>query len=87
MSPQAARGISLLVLDCLANFPCSTHFSLTDALELARRLKPKRTLLVGMSCDAFPDHVAMNAELRSLTDAAGLDVQFARDGQVVDLDL
>lgn len=80
-------GIALLVLDCLGNRPHNTHFGLSQSLELARKLKARQTLLVGMACDAFPTHHMMNAELHNRRSEIGSDVQFARDGQTVLLEL
>ena len=51
-----------------------------------RRLRPGRTLLVGMSCD-FGDHATANAALAAELAAEGLDVQLAYDGQALDLTL
>lgn len=80
-------GIALLVLDCLGTKKHNTHFNLNQSLELACKLKPKQTMLVGMSCDSFPTHHLMNAELRNRAGEIGTNVQFARDGQTVDLEL
>ena len=84
---ESERGIDVLVCDCLQTRPHNTHFSLEQALSLVRKLKPRKTLLVGMSCDTFPPHDKMNEELAVNPDCGGFDVQFARDGQVVDIDL
>jgi len=67
----------VLIVDSLAlerNNP--THFNLKEALVLIRRLKPKTTYIVGMSCDFFPPHDEMNVELRKMD----IDVQLAHDG-------
>ena len=80
------RGISLLVLDALLIGGSNpVHASLGESIGLARRLRPRRTLLVGMSHEM--EHVATNARLRVLLAAEALDVQLARDGQRVPLEL
>jgi phosphoribosyl 1,2-cyclic phosphodiesterase len=79
------KPISLLVLDCLFETTHAVHFGLNDAAEFVRRLRPKRTLLVGMS-DKF-EHHATNERLRKMFDMDGLDVQLAHDGQYIDLAL
>ncbi|KAK1748036.1 MBL-fold metallo-hydrolase superfamily protein [Skeletonema marinoi] len=69
--------IDVLVVDSL-NWDRSnkTHFSFKDALTLIRRLKPKRTFLVGMSCDQFLPHDEANEELKHLD----VKVELAYDG-------
>eukprot|EP00957_Ditylum_brightwellii_P080461 6119662-Ditylum_brightwellii.AAC.1 len=52
------------------------HFSLNDAVELVKRLKPKRTYIVGVNCDDFLPHDEMNEELSKLD----LNIQLAYDG-------
>jgi len=54
---------------------------LSQAIELARRLKPTKTFIVGINCDDFPPHEDANKELRQIE---GLDVQLAFDGLVID---
>jgi len=72
----------VLVLDCLNLTRFNpTHFNLKQSLEVVRRLKPKRTYLVGMSCDSFLPHDEMNKELEALD----VDVQFAFDGLMLEL--
>lgn len=57
------------------------HYSLSQAIELARRLKPTKTFIVGINCDDFPPHEDANQELKKIE---GLDVQLAFDGLVID---
>jgi hypothetical protein len=75
--------IDVLVVDSLnwsrAN---PTHFSFEQALVLIRRLQPKRTFLVGMSCDSFLPHDEMNKELESLD----IKVQLSYDGLFLQAD-
>ena len=84
---ESARGIDILVLDCLQINSHNTHLNLEKSLELVRILRPKKTYFVGMSCDTFPPHNQMNDFLASSADCKGLDVQLARDGLVVDVEL
>ena len=54
----ARRPIDVLVVDALyKDKPHPTHFSLPEALEFVRRVKPKRAILVGMSDDIEYDAV------------------------------
>ena len=72
----------VLIVDSLLvdrNHP--VHYSLSQAIELARRLKPTKTFIVGINCDDFPPHEDANKELRQIE---GLDVQLAFDGLVID---
>lgn len=79
-------GLALLVLDALN--PDGTHpvhASLDQSVALARLLKPRRTLLLGMGHRL--EHYATNRSLRKLWDEEQLDIQLAFDGQLVPLDL
>ena len=67
----------ILIVDALNLYRYNpTHFKLEQALDVVRRLKPKRTYLVGMSCDSFLPHDEMNEELKSLD----VQIEFAYDG-------
>jgi len=57
------------------------HYSLKQAIELARRLKPKKSYVVGMNCDNFRPHEEANEELKKVE---GLDIELAYDGLVID---
>ena len=62
--PQSMRlleGLDVLILDCLRREPHATHFSLDEAVEVARRLAPRRTLFTHM-CHRL-EHEATNADL------------------------
>jgi len=82
---QAYDQIATLVVDCLdpgdSGFTYPTHFSLPQALELVRALRPQKTLLIGMT-HAF-EHFSGNERLANLLDEEGLDVQLAYDGQCI----
>jgi phosphoribosyl 1,2-cyclic phosphodiesterase len=80
------QGCSLLILDALR--PARTHGShltLEEAVEVARKMKPKRTLLTDMTHDI--DHEPTNRELAKLLETEGLDIQLAYDGLAVEIDL
>jgi phosphoribosyl 1,2-cyclic phosphodiesterase len=71
----------LIVDSLLVDRKHSVHYSLKQALELARRLKPTKTFIVGINCDDFQPHDEANQELKKIE---GLDVQLAFDGLVID---
>lgn len=58
------------------------HFNLPQAIALAKQLGAKKTLLVGMNCDAFLPHDEMNAYLRDTY--KGMDVSLAYDGLLLE---
>jgi len=83
---EEASPLDLLVLDALfVGKSHPTHFGLQDALGLVRALRPRKALLVGMSHEFR--HEEHNDMLRRLLAEEGLDVQLARDGMCVPLDL
>jgi phosphoribosyl 1,2-cyclic phosphate phosphodiesterase len=55
------EGLDVLVLDALRDRPHATHFSLGEAVDVARRLKPKQTYFTHISHEL--DHRATNARL------------------------
>ena len=78
--------IDVLVVDALFKVRRhTTHFSLPQALDCARQLRARRTLLTGMSHEF--DYVPDNEELRKLRDSEGLDVQMAYDGLTLKMPL
>jgi phosphoribosyl 1,2-cyclic phosphate phosphodiesterase len=54
-------GLEVLILDCLRREPHVTHMSLDEAVDVARQLSAKRTLLTHM-CHAL-EHEVTSAEL------------------------
>ncbi len=70
------EGLDVLILDALRRRPHATHFGLDEAVEVAERLKPRRTLLTHMSHDL--EHEAICAELPE-------GISLAYDGQRVAL--
>ena len=80
------RGSEILVLDALRPARThGTHFTVEEAIDQARRLGVKRTLLVDGTHDI--DHVPVNDELAKLKDSEGLDIQYAYDGLEVAVEL
>lgn len=70
------RGLDLLILDALGKHRHPTHFSLEQAVEIARELAPRRTLFTHISHSL--DHAETNAALPP-------GMALAYDGQVVEL--
>lgn len=70
------EGLDLLVLDCLRASRHPTHFSITEAIAVARRVAARRTLFVHMSHEV--DHAAVSREL-----PAGMELAY--DGLCVPL--
>jgi len=60
-SMSLLEGLDVLILDCLRHEPHVTHLSLNEAVELARRLAPRRTLFTHI-CHRL-EHEATNREL------------------------
>ncbi len=75
-SLDALTGLDLLVLNCLRIRPQSSHLSLEESLDYARRIAPKRCLFTHIAHDIDPD---VHSDL--LPDWA----EFAHDGMVVDV--
>lgn len=74
--------IDVLVLDALWRDLHFSHYSLSEAVQLARTLRPLRTLIIGITCE-MGMHENVNNELAALKEAEGLDVQLGYDGQVL----
>ena len=72
----------ILVVDALTIDGINpTHYNLKDAVKLARRLKPKRTFVVGIACDRHLPHNESNKELEALD----VHIQFAHDGLFLEI--
>ena len=72
----------VLVIDSLlVHKDHPVHYSLRQAIELARKLNPKKTYVVGMNCDNFRPHDEANKELEKVE---GLDIELAYDGLVIE---
>ena len=75
-SMDLLRDLDLLVIDGLRPHPHPTHFSIPEAVAVARQLRPKRTLLTHLTHDV--EHTATGATLPP-------GVELGYDGQVVEL--
>lgn len=75
-SMEKLKGLDLLILGALRFKPHSTHFSVDEALDVLKVLKPKRTLLTHMGHDL--DFEKTSARL---PDCVGL----AYDGMTIDI--
>jgi phosphoribosyl 1,2-cyclic phosphate phosphodiesterase len=69
------EGLDTLVLDALRDRPHPTHLSISEALAVVERLRPRRTLFTHLSHEL--DHAAVEAKL-----PAGVGIAY--DGLVVD---
>lgn len=79
ISPENMRrltGLDVLVIDALRRRGHATHFSLEEATDIARQLRPKQTLFTHMSHDL--DHEVTNRELPE-------GMALAYDGQRISL--
>ena len=70
------EGLERLVLDGLRHRPHPTHFTLEEAIDVARKLRPRRTLFTHICHDL--EHEATNAALPP-------GMELAYDGLVVGL--
>lgn len=80
LPPTDILVVDAITPDRLNQYIHPVHFNLKEALKLVRRLKPRRTYLVGMSCDAFPHHDQMNKQLEELD----IHVRLAHDGLLLE---
>lgn len=60
-SMELLQGLDVLILDALRPRPHPTHFGLEQAIEVATRLQPKRTLFTHLSHEL--EHAATSAQL------------------------
>ena len=70
------EGLELLVLDALRPRPHATHFSLSEAVEVAERLKPERTVFT---------HVSHMLEHQETNKGLPKGMELAYDGMTFDL--
>jgi phosphoribosyl 1,2-cyclic phosphate phosphodiesterase len=75
-SQQHLQGLDVLIIDALRTRPHVTHYSLPEAVEVARKLQSKRTLFTHMGHEL--DHATTNASLPT-----GMDLAY--DGQRIPL--
>lgn len=82
---QQNGPIELLIVDALAiSYRHPTHYSIEEAINLCRQIKPKKCLLIGMGSGI--EYEETNNELKKYLNE-GLDIQLAHDGLNVDIDL
>ena len=55
------EGLDVLILDALRYAPHPTHFSVSEALEVIDRVKPKRAILTNLHTDL--DYETLSREL------------------------
>ena len=80
------RGSELLILDALRpKRTHGTHFTLEEAIDQARRLRPARTLLTDATHDI--DHETVNIQLAKLQESEGINIQYAYDGMDIEFKL
>jgi len=72
----------ILVVDSLSySIPHPVHFSLDQAMNLVKIIGAKKTYIVGINCDDFPDHDEANRRIQ----AKDPSVELAYDGLVIEL--
>jgi phosphoribosyl 1,2-cyclic phosphodiesterase len=83
---RLVEGCGLLVIDALRpERTHGSHFTVGQAADVARQLKPRRTLLVGMCHDV--DHETTSKWLASLRRSEGLCIELAHDGLSTEFEL
>ena len=70
------RGIPLLILDALRDKPHPTHLSLSEALVVAKEIRPGQTLFT---------HIAHEMEHRRTNAGLPSGMALAYDGQVIEV--
>ena len=76
----------LLIFDALRpKRTHGTHFTLEEAIDQARRLRPARTLLTDATHDI--DHETVNIQLAKLQESEGINIQYAYDGMDIEFKL
>jgi phosphoribosyl 1,2-cyclic phosphodiesterase len=79
------KPVDILVIDALfKDRHYFSHYSLPQAIETIRIIRPKKAYLIGMSSEL--EHEKTNAELKELL-KEGLDVELSYDGLSVDVEL
>ena len=73
---KKVEGTRIFVLNALRYKPHATHFSLSEALETSRRIKPDKT---------FFTHIAHKMEHEAANRQLPPDARLAYDGQVIEL--
>ena len=80
------NDIDLLIVDALfVSSPHPFHYSLKQAIELVKQVRPRRARFVGMTSEF--DYDVVNLELLELSRAEGIDMQLAYDGLFISIDI
>ncbi|KAF2908843.1 putative hydrolase C777.06c [Oryza sativa Japonica Group] len=86
ISKSGEGQLDLLILDCLYRTGShNVHLCWDQTLDAVKRICPKRALLIGMTHEM--DHHKDNETLEEWSRREGIDVQLARDGLRVYIDL
>ncbi|KAF2908845.1 putative hydrolase C777.06c isoform X1 [Oryza sativa Japonica Group] len=86
ISKSGGGQLDLLILDCLSRTGShNVHLCWDQTLDAVKRICPKRALLIGMTDEM--DHHKDNETLEEWSRREGIDVQLARDGSRVYIDL
>ncbi|MDR4503986.1 MAG: MBL fold metallo-hydrolase [Candidatus Scalindua sp.] len=75
-SMDKLRGLDLLILDALRIRPHEKHFNIEQALDIARELKPKKTLFT---------HIAHEVDYDLINGTLPSDIKLAYDGLTVEV--
>jgi len=79
-------GVDLLIIDALRVSASNVgHFSLVEALVEVKKVRPTKTLLIGMAHEFH--YQMMNEKLRQDLELDNLDVQLSHDGLLVPINL
>jgi hypothetical protein len=74
--------IGLLVVDaCRDALTTNSHFSLDEAIDFVKVIKPYRALFVGMCCEI--DHDPTCSRLHTLSSECDIEMSLAYDGQTI----
>ena len=80
------KPVDVLVIDALfKKRKYFSHFSLPEAIEAIRTIRPKKAYLIGMA--SCLEYEQTNAELKELLLREGLDVELSYDGLSIAVDL
>ncbi|PAN21905.1 hypothetical protein PAHAL_3G498600 [Panicum hallii] len=86
ISKSGGGQLDLLILDCLYRTGShNVHLCWDQTLDAVKRICPRRALLIGMTHEM--DHDKDNQTLEEWSRREGIDVQLARDGLRVYIDL
>ena len=67
-STRYLEGLDILIIDALRYTPHPTHFSVSEALEVIERFRPKRAILTNLHTDL--DYAQLTGQLPPNVEAA-----------------